>query len=229
MTTSAQETWSAIAQQFAAGVSVTAIAKRFNVSRGRIARRAKADGWTRDRAGDRHASADQQAPVAAPGSASGGGEAAGQVADPDPVAALRRRHKAAWKDVYWLREEAHRILTGEASTFVGNVAFHGLEDRLSLAAQLIAIFKRDAKALMMAQDGERRAYGVDYRQQQREEAGDEAAARGRRELTDSILKWVDDTRRMADASSQAAETPPVPKEAPQQSKGRSEPGTGRGC
>ncbi|MEZ0167553.1 hypothetical protein [Microvirga sp. TS319] len=89
---------------------------------------------------------------------------------------------------------------------LGDIAFEGLENRVTMAAQLITMFKKCVRGLMMAQEGERRAYGVDYRQQTKEATRDEAEVRRRRELAGSILKMVDEMRRMTDACSQAVET-----------------------
>ena len=49
-----------------------------------------------------------------------------------------------------------------------------MTERLSLSAQLHTMFRTDASALMTAQEGERRAYGVSYKQQQEAGPKDEA-------------------------------------------------------
>jgi hypothetical protein len=50
---------------------------------------------------------------------------------------------------------------------------------------------KDANSLMRAQEGQRRAYGVDYKQQREKAAEDEATTRRRHELARSILNMVD--------------------------------------
>lgn len=65
-----------------------------------------------------------------------------------------------------------------------------MTQRLSLSAQLHAMFRRDVSALMTAQEGERRTYGICYKQQQEAGPKGEAAAQRRRELAESVIKQV---------------------------------------
>lgn len=62
-----------------------------------------------------------------------------------------------------------------------------MTQRLSLSAKVHALFERDARALMTAQEGERRAYGICYKQQQEAGPKDEAEVQRKRELTRSII------------------------------------------
>jgi hypothetical protein len=181
------EAWAEIAGQYADGVSVAAIAKRFNISRARITRRAKKLGWMRGdtnggRAGSHPLRQDGQ-----PGSSQNEGATASAS---DQRAALLERQKAAWEAAYSLRDEAFRLLTGEAPALIQGLEIGTMTQRLSLSAQLHAMFRRDVRALMTAQEGERRAYGVCSKQQQEAGPQDEAAVRRRRELAASVINTV---------------------------------------
>lgn len=220
-----EEAWDAIAQQYADGIAVRAIARTFNVSRATIARRAKASGWASGRAGDRRSQASQSAQDRSSGSPQTAG--VDEVERVDPRTALLQRHRAAWAQTDILWDDAFRILRGDKPTLLEDIAFDSLADRVATAAKVMSIFERQTKALMVAQEGERRAYGFDYKQQQETAVEDEATARRRKELFASLLRMVNEVRRMAYAS-QTVETPPVPEEAPQQSKGCPEMGTSRG-
>ena len=68
-------------------------------------------------------------------------------------------------------------------------------ERMDIAKDLLALAEKDAKALMMAQEGERRAHGLDYKQQQEAQTEDEAETRRRQELTGSIVELVSTLRR----------------------------------
>jgi hypothetical protein len=102
------QVWDKVAGQYRAAVTVGVIAKAFNLSRARIARRADRFGWIRDQAND--------SDLAPPGEASGSPQEARPavvacVRDPRDV--LMQRHRAAWADVYGPRDKAYRILWGE--------------------------------------------------------------------------------------------------------------------
>ncbi|KLK90067.1 hypothetical protein AA309_28005 [Microvirga vignae] len=213
MTKPLQVEWEKIAQQYADGVSVSAIARTFNVSRARISRRAKQSGWVRGGVEDVSARTSRPAQDEPPGSSEEGRE--GATDRGDPRGSLMQRHRDAWPQVWALRGDAYRILKGEEPVLLAGLKEDGakVEDRVSLAESLIAMFDRDAKALSMAQEGERRAYGIDYKQQQVTAAQDEASVRRRRELGASILSMVRDLRRRADALSPAVDTMASPPDA----------------
>ena len=213
MTKPLQAEWEKIEQQYADGVSVSALARTFDLSRARISRRAKHFGWVRGSVEDVSTPTSRPAQGEAPGSSEERRQ--GPVDCRDPRESLMQRHRAAWPEVWALRGDAYRILKGEQPVLLAGFKEDGatLEDRLSLAESLFAMVGRDAKALSMAQEGERRAYGIDYKQQQATTAQDEAEVQRRRELASSIIRMVSDLRRMVDASSQPKDTVPSPSEA----------------
>ncbi|WP_457091241.1 hypothetical protein [Microvirga sp. P5_D2] len=179
METAMSSVWAEIETQYADGVPVAALARQFNLSRARITRRAKKLGWARratcggpegsyQSLRDRLAASSQELEAA--------------MSPADQRAALLRRHKAAWAALYPLREEVFRVLIDpEMGT---------TEQRLSHSARLQALFEKDARALKTAQEGERRAYGICYKQQQEAGPADEAEVQRKRELARSVIDMV---------------------------------------
>ncbi|WP_457094712.1 hypothetical protein [Microvirga sp. P5_D2] len=108
-----------------------------------------------------------------------------------------------------MREDAFRLLKGEKPGFLKDLVGHdltGLESRVSLAAKLFTIVEKATRALLMAQEGERRAHGFDYKQQQEKTAEDEAALSRRREMAVSIIGRLEELRRKADAYDEMVKT-----------------------
>jgi hypothetical protein len=89
-----------------------------------------------------------------------------------------------------LRDDAHRILKGEQPKVILGVAAADAQERLSLAVKIMAVFEKEVRALTVAQEGERRAYGLSSKQQQEASVTDEATARRRHELINSILSMM---------------------------------------
>jgi hypothetical protein len=177
------EMWDEIERQYADGARIAVLAREFNVSRARITRRASRYGWRRQETGDGNATAPGQTQDQPPGSLSGG-------TPQDQRTLLFERHRAAWAQEYDLRDDAFRVLKGEKTKLLPDIAAEDVQVRVSFAEKLIAMAHQSARALTIAQEGERRAYGFDYKQQQEASVEDEATARRRRELTDSILLMV---------------------------------------
>lgn len=178
----APKEWDLIAQQYAEGTPISAIAKSFNVSRDRIRRHADKMGWKRHRpCGEGR---ERDAPKEPPEPSQHSPERNRT----RPYAEVVEQHKAAWAAVYSVRDEAFRILRGEPLQLLGTIEIGGLEARVALAATMMNIFRKDAHALAIAQEGERRAYGVDYRQQQKVAEDNEANVRRKRELAASIIR-----------------------------------------
>jgi ribosomal 50S subunit-recycling heat shock protein len=196
MSQGSAEVWDEIARQYQAGMAVSVIAKTFDVSRVRIRLQAERFGWTRG-AGE---GGEAVAPEGTCGSAL---EASTPAAH--PVADTRRmvfeRHRAAWASVHDLGDEAFRILRGEEPHILKGLQRDSVEERIDCAAKVITLFEKRAKALMMAQEGERRAHGLDYKQQQEVQTEDEAEIRRRRELTASIVELVSQLRQRTEPSS----------------------------
>jgi hypothetical protein len=183
-----REVWDEVERQYRAGVIVHVIAQTFNVSRVRIRLQAERFGWTRGAAGG---------DAASPGESSGAAPqtGAGAVISPSARNGLFERRRGEWEGFYELRADAYRILRGETPRSLEAVEPSSVLERIDLAKDLLALAEKDAKALMMAQEGERRAHGLDYKQQQAAQEVDEAQARRRRELTASIVDLISQLRR----------------------------------
>ena len=63
-----------------------------------------------------------------------------------------------------------------------------MKDRINLAGRLIAMYEADARALSTAQEGERRAHGMDYKAQSEAKQQDEVEARERKALVASLVQ-----------------------------------------
>jgi hypothetical protein len=187
----APEIWHEIARQYTAGVAVAVIARAFKVSRARIKRKAEQLGWTRAQAND-----DVVPRMVHSGSSKAGTSAVASAAHRRSV--LIERHRAAWDEISAVRQDAYRLLRGEEPQIIKDLATGDVDERLSRAARLLTMVDKDTNSLMRAQEGQRRAYGFDYKQQEAETKEDEAALEQRAEMVDSILELADDfTRRKA--------------------------------
>jgi hypothetical protein len=188
--------WDEIARQYRAGTPVNVVARRFKVSRATIERKAIQFGWGRDQGDD----ADSVAPRL-DHKASGVSQEFRQVGGAhgsDPRAFLIEQQRAAWEELCAFREDAYRILRGQKPKLLKGIDVVDVADRLSLAAAVIRMVEKEARSLMIAQEGERRAYGYDYKQQQASQAEDEATARQRAELIRSILNTIDGLKQRAE-------------------------------
>jgi hypothetical protein len=177
------EVWDEIARQYRAGTAVPVIAKTFNVSRGRIRLQAERFGWTRD--------AVQGGDAASSGESSASPEA-GAVARTTPPArdGLLERRRGEWEALYELRADAYRIVRGDTLRILQGIETSSVLERIDIAKDVLTLVEKDAKAMMMAQEGERRTYGLDYKQQQTAQVEDEAETRRKRELVTSVVSLI---------------------------------------
>jgi hypothetical protein len=113
---------------------------------------------------------------------------------------LLKRHRAAWDDIHALGSEAMRILRREEPQILKGLVITDAEERLCGAERLLTLFSQDAGAPMLAQEGERRADGLDYKQLQEAQTEDEATASRRQELIASILSSTETMKRRANAA-----------------------------
>jgi hypothetical protein len=200
------EPWDDIERQFSEGVHIDALASRFNVSRSQIRRRASKLGWVRKGGGDGEAAAPRARQDKAQRSLRG--DVTGEASVADQRAAIVERQRTAWGGVYGLRDDAHRILKGQRPKFIKDVAVDNAQERVSLAVKVMAMFEKEARALTVAQEGERRAYGLSSKQHQEPSGEGEAQIRQRCELIDSILST------MHRARFEPADTPDGPESKP---------------
>jgi hypothetical protein len=196
----APEVWEEISRQYGDGVAITAIAKAFNVSRARIKRQADELGWVRSREDNVEATPRR----GRSGSLKVRRAAVASVADQRSL--LIDRQRAAWDDLYGVREDAYRLLRGEKPKMVKDVGTDDMKECLRMAEKLLTMVEKDANSLMRAQEGQRRAYGVNYKKQQETPAADEAAIRRRHELAQSIINMVEQAKRLQTDAADARAT-----------------------
>jgi hypothetical protein len=185
------EEWKKVGELYVANIPVLRISKQFGVARISIERAAKRYGWVkipredieevvRAKVHGGHLSTDPQAKA----------EFIEKVAD--ERALLMRRHKDGWRKVYAIRDDAHAVLSGRQTKVLTldyeEVTSMDTRERINLAGKLLAMFEADARALSTAQEGERRANGMDYKVQAESKQVDEVEARERKALVASLVQ-----------------------------------------
>jgi hypothetical protein len=185
------EEWKKVGELYVANIPVLRISKQFGVARISIERAAKRYGWVKIPQGDieevvqakvhgGHLSTDPQVKA----------EFIEKVAD--QRALLMRRHKKGWEKVYAIRDDAHAVLSGKQTKVLTldyeEVTSMDTRERINLAGKLLAMFEADARALSTAQEGERRANGMDYKAQAESKQVDEVEARERKALVASLVQ-----------------------------------------
>jgi hypothetical protein len=188
----ASEPWDEIERQFSEGVRIDALASRFNVSRSRIRRRANKLGWVSNGGDEGEAAAPRERQDRAQRSLKDA--ATGDASLANQRSAVVERQRMAWVEVYGLRDDAHRILKGQRPKFIKDVVVDDAQERLSLAVRVMAMFEKEIRALTVAQEGERRAYGLSFKPHEEMDAADKAKADRRHELIGSILSRMHRTR-----------------------------------
>ncbi|WP_262027093.1 hypothetical protein [Microvirga sp. Mcv34] len=205
------EQWQKLGEEWSAGSSVSSLSLKYNVSRKAIDNAARRYGWVKNPI------IREALTVVRRGKAEGDPRTATENARVVHVACDRAtlilQHQGQWSDIYELRQDAFRMLRGEPMRFVSNrdvldengdmiekAEALSLTKRITLAHKLMAIFEADARSMMTAQEGERRAHGFDYRTQAEGNRVDEAELRRRRELTDSLAQMGSKIAQLANSA-----------------------------
>lgn len=134
-------------------------------------------------------------------------------------------HQDSWVGIDEIYEDAMRLLRGEptrvlvrpqtiyaedGTTILEKAEVLTLTKRVNLAFKLIALYEGASRGLMTKQEGERRAFGFDYKTQVIDASADEEGRRRRRELADSVVAMVEQAKKMAQQGSSAPpEAPPT--------------------
>jgi hypothetical protein len=139
------------------------------------------------------------------------------------------QHQQQWANIRLLRDDAFRLLRGLPTRLLAKPLDHDIVDpetkkiiekretftltkRINLAHKIIATFEADARAMMTAQEGERRAWGFDYKTQQDGNQVSEHEMRRRNELIDNLRAMGDQLALLQALQQQGdqpkAETPP---------------------
>ncbi|MEE1611887.1 hypothetical protein [Microvirga sp. CF3016] len=193
----AVEQWQKLGEEWSAGSSVSSLSLKYNVSRKAIDNAAKRNGWIKNPIVNQALTVVRREKTE--DDPRTGTENARVVHVACDRATLILQHQGQWSDIYELRQDAFRMLRGEPMRLVSNrdvldengvivekAETLSLTKRIALAHKLMAIFEADARSMMTAQEGERRAWGFDYKLQQDGNAVNESELRRRSELIDSI-------------------------------------------
>jgi len=192
--------WQKLGEAWSAGSSVSSLALKYNVSRKAIDNAAKRYGWVKNPI------INQALTVVRREKTKGNPRTAAEDSRVVHVACDRAtlilQHQGQWSDIYELRQDAFRMLRGEPMRFVSNqdvldenggivekAETLSLTKRITLAHKLMAIFEADARSMMTAQEGERRAWGFDYRTQAEGNTVNEQELRRRNELIEKIREY----------------------------------------
>ena len=109
----------------------------------------------------------------------------------DERAHLIRFHQREWKDIEKIRKLAIKAFTDDEFKPSDADEDWSAKERLAYASKLFNMYNTAANALMVAQEGQRRSYGFDYRDQ-RKAANAEAQDQTRRaELMTEIAGLID--------------------------------------
>jgi hypothetical protein len=132
-------------------------------------------------------------------------------------------HQDKWLDLDEIYADAMRLLRGEDTkvlvkpkaiyaddgiTVVEKAEVLTLTKRVNLAAKLIALYEGASRGLMTKQEGERRAFGFDYKTQLEDKGVDEVALRRKRELASNVIAVVNELK------ARAGVTDPTPPQHP---------------
>jgi DNA invertase Pin-like site-specific DNA recombinase len=150
------------------GASFNRVAKLLQISKNTVAKYARIEGWSAAKLAEEEDDewSDQS-------------DQGGQTVDPghaisvlqqgeSTLKSLVKEHQAEWNEIERLRVDALRCYQDE--TFRPEDApdtWGGSKDRLTYAGKLFSMYNTAANALMVAQEGERRAHGFDYRDQKK--------------------------------------------------------------
>lgn len=139
---------------------------------------------------------------------------------------LIEEHQGKWDSIDAIYEDAMRILRGEPTrvlvkpqtiyaedgiTVLEKAEVMTLTKRVNLAAKLVALYEGASRGLMTKQEGERRAYGFDYKTQLEDTGVDEGARRQRLEMATEVITTVQQLKDQLAAATAGAppQTPPT--------------------
>ena len=173
------------------GLPIQRIANRYHVARGTIRNYAKAGGWVKPEIEIADAPDADTDASAAPGNPEVGWQVAILEDGIDPRVALVKGHQREWKEIEAIRKLALKAFKDPAFKPEDADDKWNATERLKYAGRLFSVYNTASNALMVAQEGERRAHGFDYRDQ-RKAANAEAQDQTRRaELMTEIAGLIE--------------------------------------
>jgi hypothetical protein len=109
----------------------------------------------------------------------------------DPRLSLVRGHQREWKEIEAIRKLALKAFKDPAFKPEDADDKWNATERLKYAGRLFAVYNTAANALMVAQEGERRAHGFDYRDQRKAASADAQDQTRRAELMTEIAGLIE--------------------------------------
>ena len=212
------ETWQVIRDQWAAGASDAALATQFGVSRQTIERRATTHKWRNDACeGTSGRPPDRPQAKGSDSRGNDGGAPSQPIRD---RAQLALKHQAEWEELESIRADVvaafqdiriqlrssvssaspdrqnRKSSTGTQNLPPGLGPRVTLDEHLKQATRWAALYEKAASGLQKAQEGERRAYGFDYKMQQQQTAVDPVEQQRINEMIDYLLDRMDWARQI---------------------------------
>jgi hypothetical protein len=182
--------WDEARASVEAGEAVQAAAKRLGINREALRKRAKSQHWKlltpeekrQQRAKEREDQEDQdRGPPLAPFDPTGADERSN----------LIRFHQREWADVEKIRKLAVEVFTNDKFKPEDASEDWDSDDRLKYAHKLFTMYNTAANALMVAQEGQRRSYGFDYRDQRKAASAEGQDQTRRAELMTEIAALIE--------------------------------------
>jgi hypothetical protein len=185
-----QHLWDEARESIADGETVNGAAKRLGINRSALRKRIKKEAWTiltEDEKAERRLKdqEDQDQDGTGP-----------RVVLYDPTAFderahLIRFHQREWRDIEKIRKLAVKAFTDDTFKPKDASETWDSDDRLKYANRLFSMYNTAANALMVAQEGQRRSYGFDYRDQRKAASAEAQDQTRRAELMTEIAGLIE--------------------------------------
>jgi hypothetical protein len=192
MSLSAAE-WAEIRGKWEAGESPTEITRQYGIKRPRIYERAKKENWPRPETVDVRQSVEEHLSNIAGSDTRV--ERVKAVADAaDELSYMVQGHRQAWRDVKAILMESIKVALDrnyKPPGWTPPIDQHGnevdfdLPQRMAYSKALAQLYKTLTEGMLTAQEGERRAHGIDFRMQIKNPAEEQGSER-RAELIHGI-------------------------------------------
>ena len=174
---------------YEAGVPVSVIANRCRVAINTVKLHANKGGWCKP-----------QIELAEPSDEIDEPEEGRQLSVSDQLAileagpdmrALARGHQKEWKEIERIRRDALKAYKDDTFKPKDAPETWNSRDRLTYAAKLFAMYNTACNALMVAQEGERRSHGFDYRDQKKAAQAEGRDHARQAELMDELVSALE--------------------------------------
>jgi transposase-like protein len=177
-----QHLWDEARESIEGGEYVNSAAKRLGINRSTLRRRIKLEQWrVRDE--------DERAELQAEREAEDHGVSSpGMVIKPgSEIDRLIDLHRREWTDIEDIRKQAVVAFKDDKFRPADASEKWSAKDRLQYAAKLFSMYNTASNALMVSQEGQRRSYGFDYREQMKQAKADGADKANQAALMDRLM------------------------------------------